>query len=96
MSGKEVLPADGAVWWSHHWIGPKEGDQEPWLWTDDGHWARGFQTETPASMASRGWVYAGPCEPPEVVADLRRRLAAAEARLPAVVVPIRARGEGGA
>lgn len=82
MSNKELRPADRAECWTHHWIGPNEGDQEPWLWTDDGHWARGFQTETPQTMAARGWVYFGPCEPLEVVADLRRRLASAEARLP--------------
>lgn len=85
---KLVRPAEGTERWTHHWIGPKDGDIEPWMWTDHELWARGGDYLTPASLASRGWVYAGPCEPPEVVADLRRRLAAAEARLPPVVVSI--------
>jgi hypothetical protein len=38
-------------------------------------------------MAKRGWVYVGPCVRPHVVADLRRRLDAAEARAGKVIVP---------
>lgn len=91
MSDKEVRPAEGAEWWSHHWIGPKGGDSEPWLWgwgDAGGVWHRGGEQWTPEGMAARGWVYVGPCERPEVAADLRRRLASAEARLPPVVVSI--------
>lgn len=80
-------PAEGTEWWSQHWLGPKGGDSEPWMWCDMEYWARGGQTRTPAEMEELGWVYVAPCERPEVVADLRRRLAAAEARLPVVVVP---------
>lgn len=84
----KCVPAADAKWWSHHWIGPKGGDCEPWVWTDEGYWVRGGMMRTVAEMTNMGWVYAGPCEYPEVVADLRRRLAAAEARLPPVVVSI--------
>ena len=85
----KCAPAADAEWWSHHWIGPKDGDQEPWLWgwgDEGGEWHRGGEKWTPEGMAARGWVYGGPCERPEVVADLRRRLASAEAGR-GVVVP---------
>jgi hypothetical protein len=82
----KCVPAADAEWWSHHWIGPKGGDSEPWLWTDCHEWQRGGQVEVPEEMDRRGWVYDGPCERPEVVADLRRRLAAAEARAGDAVV----------
>jgi len=84
---ERCAPAEGTERWTHHWIGPKDGDSEPWIWTDNEMWARASQTLTPVDMAKRGWVYVGPCVRPEVVADLRRRLDAAEARAGEVIVP---------
>lgn len=89
MNASRCIPDNAAEWWSHHWIGPMGGDSEPWIWKDTGGWCRAGEIVTPEQMDARGWVYVGPCERPEVVADLRTRLAAAEARHGAVVVPIR-------
>jgi len=77
---KICKPADGTTPWTHHWIGPHEGDAEPWFWTEADEWIRGFDAQTVDQMTARGWVYCGPCERPHVVADLRRRLAAALAK----------------
>lgn len=88
----ECKPPEGTEWWSHHWIGKQRGDCEPWLWTDTGIWVRGMQTISPIEMAERGWVYMAPCDPPQTVAALRKRLEEAEGRLPRVVVPLRRRG----
>jgi hypothetical protein len=82
-------PADDAVWWSHHWIGPKDGDIEPWLWTDSGDWTRGNQLFGSAEMAQRGWVYVAPCELPEAIKALRDELQALRRKTGNVVVPIR-------
>ena len=86
----KCAPAADAARWTHHWVGPKGGDVEPWLWLPSNEWVRGNETVTPVTMAARGWVYAGPCEHPEVVADLRKRLAAAEERAGRDVLPFRA------
>jgi len=82
-------PADGTAPWTHHWIGPRGGDSEPWLWTPAGDWLRGCETHTVDAMVAKQWVYCGPCERPHVVADLRMRLTAAEV-MRGVVVPFAA------
>lgn len=63
-------PRPGTAPWTHHWIGPADGDSEPWLWSDNGAWFRGAQFYTPEEMAARGWAYSAPVTPPAVVAAL--------------------------
>jgi hypothetical protein len=83
MSGV-CLPEPGTEAWTHHWIGLKGGDMEPWLWTGE-DWVRGGERYTPEGQAARGWQYQAPCIEPAVVEQWRRRLAAAEAGRGAVV-----------
>ncbi len=91
MSDARCEPPEGTARWSHHWIGRRRGDCEPWLWTDAGQWVRGMQTMTPDEMTGRGWLYMAPCEPPQTVAALRKRLAEAEARAGNAVVKFKPR-----
>lgn len=67
--------------WTHHWIGPANGDSEPWLWSDSGPWFRGAQFYTPEGMAARGWVYSAPATPPQTVAALVEALKHADLQL---------------
>lgn len=85
----ESRPPDGTQAWTHHWIGPKGGDVEPWLWLPEKTWLRCGIEHTPESMAARGWVYDGPCELPEVVRALRARVAVLEAAVASNVVAFR-------
>jgi hypothetical protein len=50
-----------------------------------------MQTMTPDEMTGRGWLYMAPCEPPQTVAALRKRLAEAEARAGNAVVKFKPR-----
>lgn len=61
-------PGPGAKPMTHHWVGPDDGDVEPWLW--DGAWMRGHQYYTAEQMRARGWVYSAPCVEPATVAAL--------------------------
>jgi hypothetical protein len=71
MSGRCEPPEETAPM-THHWIGPADGDVEPWLW--DNAWVRGLQHFTPEKMHERGWVYSTPVTTPAEVAALKREV----------------------
>jgi hypothetical protein len=84
MSGRCEPPEETAPM-THHWIGPADGDVEPWLW--DNAWVRGLQHFTPEKMHERGWVYSTPVTLPAEVAALKREVERLRGALERLIAP---------